>query len=158
MTDTTEKCFCLACDPKNGEIGRECTRATEKELKLKFPSNPTTGQKHYNDVDGKVYEYQYSGEWTIYPPAPDGLRSADFVGDVRAYVEGYRGGSDVAGFDACVDAEINQRFALQSEKLRVMREALVEIRSTAQAASQHQPEQFCQFAFNAANTALSDGE
>lgn len=37
--------------------------------------------------------------------------TTDYYGLIEAYVEGYRGSTDVPGFDLCVRSEINKRFA-----------------------------------------------
>lgn len=44
-------------------------------------------------------------------------QTTDYYGLIEAYVEGYRGSRDASGFDACVRAEINKRFAELHDEL-----------------------------------------
>ena len=56
-----------------------------------------------------------------------------FTEEVRAFVEGYRGSSDAPGFDACVEAEINERFEQLQAQNAVLREALEKVKNKSQA-------------------------
>ena len=90
---------------------------TDKDLKPTFPENPKIGEKHYHE--GTVREYQYSGEWTVFPPT-DGLRGGDEWQDEWINSRGYEQ-------IALIERIQQNAIASQAAKLRVMREALTTI-------------------------------
>lgn len=78
-----------------------------------------------------------------------------FVELIRAYVEGYRGSPDAPGFEACVEAEINKRFAEKDTQIAVLREALELLAWQTKAAGEHGCFENWQTSYKRAKQALS---